>query len=203
MKKFQKKNKYIDFKKGILLFSLLSIFLGVFLVYLDQVNLEQVNIDQVNIEQGVLQDAISEKFSKNVYANSKNKVVLGVFLDKDNSVKAKFNLKVAATPRERERGLMHVRAIKENEGMLFVYDEDIVMYFWMKNTYIPLDIVFLNNKFIVIGGIQNMLPVGGQNINDDDIPRYTIGRKARYAVELPSFSIKKHGIKVGDKLKIN
>ena len=47
-----------------------------------------------------------------------------------------------------------------------------------------------------------MIPQGGKNIRDDDIPRYSINRKSRYAIEIPAFSAKKYGIKIGYKVNI-
>lgn len=136
----------------------------------------------------------SDNYFKNVDA---------IFTDAQNNVIASFNLKVADTHEKRAKGLMNVKSLNFNEGMIFVYDKDIVMNFWMKNTYIPLDIVFLDKNYRIIGIIENMLPVGGNNeILDNDIPRYTINRKSRYAVEIPAFSVKKLGINVGDRLNI-
>ena len=130
------------------------------------------------------------------------RVVNATFTNNDNEKIASYELKVADTVQLRTKGLMFVKALNDNEGMLFSYDEDIVMNFWMKNTFVPLDIVFLNEHYIVVGIIENMIPQGGKNIRDDDIPRYSINRKSRYAIEIPAFSAKKYGIKIGYKVNI-
>ena len=55
----------------------------------------------------------------------------------------KIDIYVAANRAQRARGLMHVRSLPESTGMLFLYDEDALLSMWMKNTFIPLDILFV------------------------------------------------------------
>jgi uncharacterized membrane protein (UPF0127 family) len=57
-----------------------------------------------------------------------------------------FLAKVADTTQKRELGLMSVDALKKNEGMLFVFPEKGNYSFWMKNTLLPLDIIWINNN---------------------------------------------------------
>jgi uncharacterized membrane protein (UPF0127 family) len=54
-----------------------------------------------------------------------------------------FDIWLAQTPQQQEQGLMFVRDLPENRGMLFVAAEPRVFRMWMKNTYIPLDMVFI------------------------------------------------------------
>ena len=55
----------------------------------------------------------------------------------------RLDIYIAATDQQRSRGLMHVRSLPESTGMLFVYDYDARLSMWMKNTFIPLDILFV------------------------------------------------------------
>ncbi len=55
----------------------------------------------------------------------------------------RFNVQVAATPEQQEHGLMFVRSLGGNEGMIFPYDPPQSVSFWMKNTLIPLDMIFI------------------------------------------------------------
>jgi uncharacterized membrane protein (UPF0127 family) len=55
----------------------------------------------------------------------------------------KFDVDIAATPEEQETGLMFRRDLQPNEGMIFPYDPPATVAFWMKNTLIPLDIIFI------------------------------------------------------------
>ena len=61
-----------------------------------------------------------------------------------------YNVKVAQTEEEMEKGLQGVKALKDDEGMLFVFPESQEVSFWMKDTDIPLDIIFINEDLEVI-----------------------------------------------------
>jgi uncharacterized membrane protein (UPF0127 family) len=62
---------------------------------------------------------------------------------KSGAQKHTFEIWLAQTPEEQEQGLMFVRDLPENRGMLFVSEQPRVFNMWMKNTYIPLDMVFI------------------------------------------------------------
>lgn len=55
-----------------------------------------------------------------------------------------FQVKVAKTPEAQAQGLMHLTAMPENEGMLFLFEEPAVRRFWMKDTQMPLDVIFIS-----------------------------------------------------------
>ena len=57
-----------------------------------------------------------------------------------------FNIDLAISPQERSRGLMHRKSISQNEGMLFIYPKNQVIKMWMKNTLIPLDMIFIKDN---------------------------------------------------------
>jgi len=82
-----------------------------------------------------------------------------------------------------------------NSGMLFVFPKSDIQTFWMKDTLIPLDIVWLNNNRIV-----EMTTL--QIPNGDTIPEYTPKNKANYVLELNAGEIIKNDFKVGDVVKI-
>ena len=81
-----------------------------------------------------------------------------------------FFVQVADTPSKKNRGLMYVNHMPENQGMLFIYQEPRETSFWMKNTKIPLDLIFLNSTGQVVHIHHNAEPLneaiirGGENI---------------------------------------
>ncbi|MDJ0825165.1 MAG: DUF192 domain-containing protein [Rhodobacter sp.] len=83
---------------------------------------------------------------------------------------ARFNIEVADEPEEVQRGLMFREALPANAGMLFIYDRPQLVGFWMKNTLIPLDMIFIGADGVVRKVHQNAIPgdettiIGGSDI---------------------------------------
>jgi uncharacterized membrane protein (UPF0127 family) len=89
---------------------------------------------------------------------------------------AVFMVEVARTDAQRERGLMHRRSLGSREGMLFVFDADQRLAFWMKDTLVPLSIAFLSSEGRILQ-IEDMEPLSQKAIRSR--------LSARYALELP------------------
>ena len=100
-----------------------------------------------------------------------------------------FIKKTFRTLNEQRKGLMFKKKINNNEGYLFEYKQPTKASFWMKNTFVPLDIIFLNSKKKIIGLLKNMKP--------HDMEIKTIDKKAKYAIEIKSGYIDKYNIKEG------
>ncbi len=107
---------------------------------------------------------------------------------------------IARTEQEKRTGLMFRRRLAPDEGMLFVYDSPHQMTFWMKNTLLPLDLVFFGPDLTVTEFIEGMVPGVGRS--DDELPRYTSTGPAQYALELASGSVRRLGITPGLSLEI-
>src|SRR5436305_229873 len=69
---------------------------------------------------------------------------------------AQLCVQVAATEHQRERGLMGVRKLAPHTGMLFIFDSDAPIEFWMKDTLIPLDMVFIGRNGVVRAVFANV-----------------------------------------------
>ncbi|MCC6290679.1 DUF192 domain-containing protein [Candidatus Nomurabacteria bacterium] len=70
----------------------------------------------------------------------------------------KIDLELAQTPEEMTRGLSGREGLPEDSGMLFVYPEDTVPAFWMKDMRFPIDIIWLDKNWMVVGIEKNLLP---------------------------------------------
>lgn len=110
------------------------------------------------------------------------------------------NARVADTPEKKEKGLMFVKHLPENEGMLFVSEEDDIQHFWMKNTFINLDMVFILNDHTVSSLAQDVEHTYAYT-PDADVPLVT--GLGRYVLELPARTAAKHGVKTGARITFN
>lgn len=102
---------------------------------------------------------------------------------------APFKVEVARSDAERKMGLMYRRELEPDRGMLFVYPEESDHSIWMRNTYIPLDLVFIAADMKVLGVIENV-PV----LNEE--PR-SIGKPSKYILEVNAGAVRRHGIVEG------
>lgn len=95
---------------------------------------------------------------------------------------------------EQAIGLMYRTAMEEDHGMLFVFEEEKQRVFWMKNTKIPLDIIFVDASGAIVDIKENFQPCVVE-----DCEKY-YSKPAMYALEVNAGLVQKHGIFVGDSL---
>jgi len=122
-------------------------------------------------------------------------------VDKNNEAKACyknycFNLYLAKSDAEKEQGLMFVSDLKDDQGMFFIFDKVGVYPFWMKNTLMPLDILWLDEGYKVVYISENNQPC--KDNCDFIVPK----NPAKYVLELKAGSIKKTGLLLQDGLSI-
>lgn len=99
-----------------------------------------------------------------------------------------IDVEIADTPEEEQRGLMFRTELPKNQGMLFVFSEPQPLYFWMKNTKIPLDILY----FAADGSLVSTATM--EPCLADPCPSYPSAAPARYALEVNKGYIAEHGI---------
>ena len=114
--------------------------------------------------------------------------------------KATLTLEIARTEAQRERGLMFRRSLPPHTGMIFLFERDEQIGFWMKNTLIPLDMVFIASDGTVRRVFANVAVVPA-NTPDDRIPQEE--SRARYVIELPAGEAASDGITAGVKLDLH
>jgi uncharacterized membrane protein (UPF0127 family) len=104
---------------------------------------------------------------------------------------------IADTPERVTYGYMFRTEVRDDDGMIFVFADPDVHAFWMKNTLVPLDIVWLDDKFNVVY-IQSATPP----CKSDPCPSYGSLRKASYVLELKSGVAGREGLKAGSRLGV-
>jgi uncharacterized membrane protein (UPF0127 family) len=102
-------------------------------------------------------------------------------------------VRISETPRERERGLMFTESLPPDEGMLFVFEREQILSFWMKNTPLPLSVAFIDGEGRILE-IRHMQPL-------DEEARHTSRQPALYALEMNAGWFEKHGVRVGDRVE--
>lgn len=107
-----------------------------------------------------------------------------------------FKIEIADTKEKRQLWLMHRKSLPEDKGMLFVFEQYGMYSFWMKNTLIPLDMIWLDNKQTIID-IKEAEPC-----TQDPCPTYNPQWYASYVLELNQGISKKYWFKIGDKVEI-
>lgn len=108
-----------------------------------------------------------------------------------------FNVSLAVTAAERARGLMFVDHLDEGRGMLFVFEKDGIYPFFMKDTLVPLDIIWIDSDGKVVFISRNNQPCTFICFNIDP------GKQARYVLEMNAGISDKIGLAVGDEIKID
>lgn len=104
-----------------------------------------------------------------------------------------LSLEVADTPETRRKGLMHRRSLGDIDGMLFLFGDSAPRAMWMKNTYISLDILFLNKAGRVTTVIEDAAPLSTETLPSNG--------PAFGAIELPAGAAERLSIAVGDMVR--
>ena len=116
------------------------------------------------------------------------------FYDKSSKkIIIQIDIEIADNPAKRETGLMYRRSLPEKAGVLFIYSRRRPLYFWMNNTYIPLDIIFVDDDMKIVTISKNNKP-----LSEDSIPSY---RYSMYAVEVNAGFCDRYGIQIGDYIR--
>lgn len=102
---------------------------------------------------------------------------------------------VADTPEERARGLSGRESLAEDEGMLFVFQEDGLYAFWMKDMHFAIDILWISSEGVVVDMEQNISP---STYPTSFVPR----REARYVIELPAGATAEYDLELGDMVRL-
>jgi uncharacterized membrane protein (UPF0127 family) len=120
--------------------------------------------------------------------------VVAMFLDGSGRELCRFKVELAVTPEEQSRGLMFRKNLASDGGMLFVNKGDELRSFWMKNTYIPLDILFINSSNEV-----KHIHYGAKPLDETSIhSQYPV----QYVLEVNAGKARRCNIRQGTKMSI-
>ena len=111
---------------------------------------------------------------------------------KDNTIISTINIEVADDDAEREQGLMYRDTMAENEGMLFLMESEEIQNFWMKNTILPLDILYVDSERRIVSIHKDCKPYS--------LDQIVSAKPALFVVEVNAGYTNKYGIKVGDQI---
>lgn len=106
-----------------------------------------------------------------------------------------YFVEVADTTPKMTKGLMYRKHLKKDSGMIFIFNETHPqpISMWMKNTFISLDMLFIDSSFHIVGIAQNTEPLSLKTISPTQKP-------VSFVIELNAGEVAKHGIKTGDKI---
>ncbi|MET0384406.1 MAG: DUF192 domain-containing protein [Polyangiales bacterium] len=102
-------------------------------------------------------------------------------------------VEVVDTPAGRQQGLMYRKQLGADAGMLFIFDQPAQQSFWMRNTYLPLDIIFITADWTVLGIVENATP-------QTDTPRAVPG-ESQYVLEVNAGYSRRHGLEAGTSVR--
>ncbi|HLT52276.1 MAG TPA: DUF192 domain-containing protein [Flavobacteriaceae bacterium] len=115
---------------------------------------------------------------------------LSLFKKETDTLIKTLNIEIADNEYERQTGLMYRTSMEDNQGMLFVFEDSRPRYFYMKNTKIPLDLIFLDDNDTIVSFQENAQP-----LNENTLPS---NAAAKYVLEINAGLVEKWKLQVGD-----
>lgn len=104
-----------------------------------------------------------------------------------------LRVEIADTPTKRELGLQYRHELDDGQGMLFLFPDEKVLYFWMKNTPLSLDIIFIDNHRRIVGIIHEAVPFSTESLS--------VSAPSQFVLEIKGGLTRLRGIEVGDPVR--
>ena len=101
-------------------------------------------------------------------------------------------VEIVRKPAERNLGLMYRKSLAKDSGMLFIFEDEIKHTFTMKNTFIPLDMIFIGRDMRIAGWVENAKPLSQE--------QFSIARPSQYVLEVNAFFCRDQGLTIGDEV---
>lgn len=109
----------------------------------------------------------------------------------------KFQVELAVTQEEQAMGLMFRESLPEDQGMLFIFPGEAPRSFWMRNTRIPLDILYFDGQWALVSLVNSAKPCAVQAC-----PNYPSKGPAQYVLEINAGKARELGVRKGDRLEV-
>lgn len=106
-----------------------------------------------------------------------------------------YSVEIADTPALQQQGLMYRKSMPQNKGMVFAFEKSKFVSMWMKNTYIPLDMLFVDEKGIIRHIHENARPLD-ETVISSPIP-------VKYVIELNAGQVKANDIRISNSVVLN
>ncbi|HDZ06616.1 hypothetical protein LCGC14_0190700 [marine sediment metagenome] len=120
---------------------------------------------------------------------------LTVYLNVSDTVKTKFNIEFAETEYETQTGLMYRKGMKNNQAMLFIFPDETMHSFYMKNTEFPLDIIYIKENLKIASFQENAQPLNENGLSSQVPIKYVLEVNGGLAQEL--------GLSIGDSISFS
>ena len=120
---------------------------------------------------------------------------LSVFLNSSDTLKTKLNIEFAETDYETQTGLMYRKGMDSNQGMLFIFPDERVHSFYMKNTEFPLDIIYIKEDLRIASFQENAQPLNESGLTSQVPVKYVLEINGGLAQEL--------GLSIGDSISFS
>ncbi len=134
-----------------------------------------------------------QKVVKPIKIEFKKEGELKVYKSTSDTLITQFDIEIADSDYQTQTGLMHRQTMQDQRAMLFIFPDMRQRSFFMKNTYIPLDIIYLDSNRIIVSIQENAIP-----LNETSLPSLF---PAQYVLEINGGLSKKLDLKVGDSIK--
>lgn len=120
---------------------------------------------------------------------------LTIFLNASDTIKTKINIEFAETDYETQTGLMYRKGMDNNQGMLFIFPDERMHSFYMKNTEFPLDIIYIKENLKIASFQENAQPLSETGLSSQVPIKYVLEINGGLAQEL--------GLSIGDSISFS